>query len=525
MSRSRLARRLARCAGALAVALMVSSLTPPAYATGPTILGAGSTWSQIAIEQWRVDVNRLGLSVNYQGVGSTTGRQFFAAGTVDFGVSEIPFQSDDPPNHRAFAYLPIVAGGTSLMYNLKTAGGDQIRNLKLSPATIALIFTGKITNWSDSRITADYGSKLSDQSIRLLVRSDGSGTSAQFSAFIAATQPSVWRAFTSACGVPATYTSFWPYGQPNCLPNAVGQKGSDGIANYVSNPGLGVGTIGYLEAGYAVARNFPVVGVKNASGHYAIPTAVAVATALKHAHLNADSTQELGDVYTAPERNAYPMSSYSYMIVPTDGSISADKGAVLGRFIIYFACNGQQAAQRLGYSPLPKELVEFAFNAEKKIPGAPNPPAVDGAHCANPTMNGTFNWDDAGTLTGTCLVAGDCARIPGPGPGPSQSPGQSPGSSPGQSPGSSPGSSPGQSPGSSGTVGSDGFYTVTATPQTIRKGPLATLKLLADQQIAGAQPPGVLPMGVLALFILALVFGPLVLRIRFGRRSEERPPN
>ena len=327
MSRSGLARRLPRLAGALVVALMVSSAMPPAHASGPTILGAGSTWSQIAIEQWRVDVNRFGLSVNYQGVGSTTGRQFFASDTVDFAVSEIPFQSDDPPNHRAFAYLPIVAGGTSLMYNLKTPSGVQIRNLTLSPATIALIFTGKITNWSDSRITQDYGSKLSNQPIRLLVRSDGSGTSAQFSAFIAATQPSVWRSFTSACGIPDSYTSFWPYGQPNCLPNAVGQKGSDGIANYVSNPGLGAGTIGYLEAGYAVARKFPVVGVKNASGHFTIPTAVDVAIALKHAHLNPDSTQELGDVYTAPEANAYPISSYSYMIVPTDSSITAGQGS------------------------------------------------------------------------------------------------------------------------------------------------------------------------------------------------------
>ena len=276
-------------------------------------------------------MNRLGLSVNYQGVGSTTGRQFFAAGTVDFGVSEIPFQSDDPPNHRAFDYLPIVAGGTSMMYNLKTPSGNQIRNLKLSPATIALIFTGKITNWSDSRITPDYGSQLSDQPIRLLVRSDGSGTSAQFSAFIAATQPALWQSFTSACGIPDAYTSFWPYGQPNCLPNAVGQKGSDGIANYVSNPGLGVGTIGYLEAGYAVARNFPVVGVKNASGHFTIPTAVDVAIALQHAHLNPDSTQELGDVYTAPEANAYPISSYSYMIVPTDSSITHRQGRGAGQ--------------------------------------------------------------------------------------------------------------------------------------------------------------------------------------------------
>ena len=73
-------------------------------------------------------------------------------------------------------------------------------------------------------------------------------------------------------------TEFWPIGP--CESNAIGQKGSDGIANYVANPGLGVGAIGYLEAAYAVARKFPVVGVKNASGHFTVPTAVDVATAL-----------------------------------------------------------------------------------------------------------------------------------------------------------------------------------------------------------------------------------------------------
>ncbi len=411
-----------------------------------------------------------------------------------------------------------------MMYNLKTPAGNRIRNLTLTSPTITGIFTGKITNWSDPRITADYGHKLSNQSIRVLVRSDGSGTSAQFSAYLAATQPAVWRTFTSACGIPDDSTSFWPYGQPNCLPNAIGQKGSDGIANYVSNPGLGVGTIGYLEAGYAVARQFPVVGVKNASGHYAIPTAVSVATALKHAHLNPDSTQELSDVYTAPEKNAYPISSYSYMIVPTDG-ISADKGAVLGKFIIFFACTGQGEAQRLGYSPMPAELVQFAFDAERQIPGAPDPPPIDAAHCANPTINGSFNWNDTGTLLGTCLDHANCTLqdnsppTTGPSVGPTSGPTDG-SSNPGSNGGSDGGSTSTLPPGA---TQSNGVIYVTATPDTIPKKGLIPLKSLADQQIAGAQPPPALPMAAVALVILLLVFGPLFLRVR-GRKAEGPPP-
>src|SRR5262245_63877785 len=421
--------------------------------------------SQIAMNHCRSDVNRLGLSVNYQGVGSTTGRQFFAAGTVDFGVSEIPFQPDDPNVTRSFKYLPIVAGGTSMMYNLHSASGAQIRDLHLSPDTIADIFTGKITNWNDAQVRRDYGSALPNTPIKVVVRSDGSGTSAQFSAYIAATQGATWANFAHACGIPNAYTSFWPYGMPGCLPNAIGQRGSDGVANYVANPGLGVGAVGYVEAGYAIARRFPVVGVKNAAGNFALPTAYNVATALQHARLNPDSTQELSQVYTAPEGNAYPISSYSYMIVPTDDSISQEKGEVLGKFIVYFACTGQRAAQRLGYSPMPKPLVEFAFAAEKQIPGAPDPPPVDGEHCNNPTLTGEFKpgeggGNGSGVIPGTDPNAGGEGSSSGGGSGSGSGLGSGSGSGSGSGlgfgAGSGSGSGAGAGEGAAGASGSGG---------------------------------------------------------------------
>jgi phosphate transport system substrate-binding protein len=483
---------------------------------GVTVTGAGSTWSQIALEQWRRDVTKFGLSINYQGVGSTSGRQLFGTGSVDFGVSEIPFQPEDPPRTRQFAYLPIVAGGTSMMYNLKTASGSQIRDLKLSSATIAGIFTGEITKWSDPKIRADYGHALPDLPIRVIVRSDGSGTSAQFSAYIAATQPAAWRSFTSACGIPNAPTSFWPSGLGNCLPTGIAQKGSDGIANYIANPGLGVGAIGYLEAGYASGRNFPVAGVKNASGNYTIPTAQNVARALTHVTLNADSTSNLSGVYKAPEKNAYPISSYSYMIVPTDNSISTDKGAVLGKFIIYFACTGQQAAARLGYSPMPKELVTFAFAAEKKIPGAPDPPAITGAACPNPTLTGEFDINSSGTLPGTDLGGGSGGVVPGGDNGGGGSGG--PTSGPSGSNGSGSGGGTTGPTGASGSLGPDGnVITVTQTPETLTGQELAAARRAASEEIDGMPSASATPLVVVALLILALVFGPLILRTRSKR--------
>ncbi|MCX6421085.1 MAG: substrate-binding domain-containing protein, partial [Actinobacteria bacterium] len=125
------------------------------------VSGAGSTWSQNAVDQWRRNVNQYGLTVNFAGTGSSDGRQKFKDGNVDFAVSEIPYGItdegtgiSDPPPTRPFAYMPIVAGGTSFMYNL-TIGGNRVTMLRLSGETIAKIFTGVITTWNDAAIKAD----------------------------------------------------------------------------------------------------------------------------------------------------------------------------------------------------------------------------------------------------------------------------------------------------------------------------------------------------------------------------------
>ena len=150
------------------------------------------------------------------------------------------------------------------------------------------------------------------------------------------------------------------------------------------------GAITYVEYGYAKQRSFPVASVLNAAGYYAQPTPQAVAIALQGARLNPDRTQVLDGVYRNPDARTYPVSSYSYMIVPTTTAspFTAEKGDVLGRFILYFLCAGQQKAAQLGYSPLPKVLVQAAFEAEQQIPGAPAPPPID--QCANPTITGDF---------------------------------------------------------------------------------------------------------------------------------------
>ena len=511
---SRVLRRLA------VLGVLVGVVAGPwqaASANGPVILGAGSTWSQVQISQWQSDVTRLGIGVNYQGVGSTQGRALFAGGTIDFGVSEIPFQKgvDAVPN-RHFAYLPIVAGGTSVMYNLKTASGEQIRNLKLSAANIALIFTGKITNWSDKRLQSDGNRGLPNLPIRVVVRSDGSGTSAQFTKYLHETVPSIWNPFTNACGIstPTDGISFYPYGRSGCLPNAIGASRSDGVANYIANPGLGNGAVGYVEAAYAISRHLPVVGLKNKASNYALPTASNVATALQHATLNTDSTQELGKVYTAPEAYAYPMSSYSYMIVPTDG-IDPSKGAVLGQFINYFACTGQQSSERLGYSPMPKRLVQFAFAAEKKIPGAPAPPALTASACANPTITGAFKLNATAAnnvLPWTDLnqrFSGGSSSVNDPTQTNVNDPTQIT-ENPNQESVGPTVNGPGPDDNSS-LPGQAGYAT---NVPVLDPRSIAPLRHAAAAEIATLDDPGRMPLVIASAVILAVVFAPLALRFR-----------
>jgi phosphate transport system substrate-binding protein len=343
------------------------------------ITGAGSTWSQNALDQWLRNVaSNYGMTVNYSGTGSSAGRREYIAGTVDYAVSEIPFQikpedgSDPETPPRGFAYMPIVAGGTSLMYNLKI-GGQQVTNLRLSGETVTKIFNGSVSNWNDKSIAVDNpGLALPDKGITPVVRSDGSGSTAQFTLWMHKQYPELW---------PDSMTS-----QFKTLPNFKYQSGSSGVAGYVSQ-NYGDGSITYVEYSYALKSGFPVAKILNAAGYYVEPSANSVAVALLKAQIASDLTQILDGVYNNSDARAYPMSSYSYMIVPTQvgGVFTAGKGKTLSTFAKYMLCEGQQQAADLGYSPLPMNLVIAGFAQVARIPGTAVP-AFDPRSCNNPTF-------------------------------------------------------------------------------------------------------------------------------------------
>ncbi|MEV5848034.1 substrate-binding domain-containing protein [Streptomyces sp. NPDC051985] len=360
------------------------------------IAGAGSTWAENAVDEWRRAVNQYGMRISYAGTGSSDGRRQFLSGTVDFAVSDIPFQTNptdgsaaERPASGSYAYMPIVAGGTVFMYHL-TVNGKRVTNLRLSGDVVTKIFTGVIKTWDDPVIKADNpGLQLPHRTIVPVVRSDGSGSTAQFTMWMANQHKALWNAYcakvgrSGACG----QTSYYP-----TVSGMIAQSGDLGVAGYVAQ-NYGEGAIGYVNYSYALNAHYPVAKILNHAGYYTEPTPQNVAVSLLKAEINTNKnsadylTQQLNGVYNDSDKRNYPLSSYSYMILPlkVQGTFTKAKGKTLGAFSYYFMCQGQQQAPKLGYSPLPINLVQAGFDQIRRIPGV-EAQNINIKNCNNPTF-------------------------------------------------------------------------------------------------------------------------------------------
>jgi phosphate ABC transporter phosphate-binding protein len=364
----------------IALVLIFAGLAPAQAASYIRIGGSGSSWAGNALQDWVSRVGSQGVTVDYENKGSSTGRKEFADKMKQFTVSEIPYTGDtaDPRDNSLppfkYAMLPVVAGGTAFMYNLKT-GPNRLTSLKLSQEAIAKIFTGQVQKWNEPIIRADNpGVPLPDARVNVVVRSDGSGATAQFTLWLLRQFPQEYAKLCQRTGCdPKTATSFFPIGNGQ-LQNFVAQNGSQGVTTYTANNQY---TINYDEYSYSKGIDFPAAQVKNAAGFYTLPTESAVAVALTQAKINMDSksanylSQDLSRVYGYRDPRSYPMSAYSYMIVPTENTeaLNNAQGATLGYFANYALCEGQRPMGQLGYSPLPMNLVLAAMDQIQKIPG------------------------------------------------------------------------------------------------------------------------------------------------------------
>ena len=413
-------RSFMRLASVLIVTFVASGGAPPVAnaLSFQRISGEGSSWAANAIDAMRVNVRSLyGITVDFNPSGSTAGRKNFLNGTVDFAASDIPFQfapedgsAPESPAPGSYAYIPVVAGGTAFMYNLQI-NGKRVTNLRLSPENVTKIFTGKITNWNDPALQADNpGLVMPARAVVPVVRSDGSGASAQFTKWMIALYPNLWTDYCNDSGrAPACgYTSFYP-----TIPGMISQSGDLGVSGYVSQ-GFAEGAIGYVNYSYALGVQFPVAKMLNAAGFYTEPTPQNVAVSLLQARINTDAsdptvylTQQLEGVYADTDPRSYSLSSYSYLIVPTvtGGQFNEEKGKTLGAFAYYAMCQAQQQSASLGYSPMPINLVEASFDQIRKIPGV-EVQDIAISSCKNPT----FSADGSNLLADTAPQPQACDK-------------------------------------------------------------------------------------------------------------------
>jgi len=311
-------------------------------ATG-SIKASGSTAQKNAINEWvkRYQDACKGATINYQGGGSSAGRTQFIAKQVDFAGSDAALK--DPQTTQASARctggqavdLPMAVGPISLEYNL-----SGVSNLQLSAPTLAKIFSGKITKWDDPAIKAENsGVNLPGTAIQAVHRSDGSGTTANFTSYLAGVDPTDWTFGTG---------SDWK------APGGQGSKGSDGVTQTVKTT---PGAIGYAELSYAENANLSTAKIKNGAGEY-----VAVSTDGAAKGLSTATVAGTGDDlklkfdYAATTAGAYPVYLVTYEIVCTKG-LPASNAALVRSFLTYTSSTaGQQAITSLGYAALPTEV-------------------------------------------------------------------------------------------------------------------------------------------------------------------------
>jgi phosphate transport system substrate-binding protein len=328
---------------------IASAVGAPAQGGSATLNGSGSTFQQPYNEAviGAFKQKSPNVTINYAGGGSGKGRQDFADQVVDFAGTDAPYSAADAANVKGgkYFYFPTVAGPITVSYNL-----SGVKKLQLSAETLAKIFQGDIKTWDDAAIKADNpGVKLPSTAITVAHRADSSGTTQNFTGFLAAAAPTAWTLGTGS-------TVNWPADQQ------AGQ-GNPGVGQIVKSTD---GAIGYVDFSDAKALKLKFASVKNKAGKFVAPTVKATTAAVDKAQVNADLTY---NPLNAAGTTAYPIASPTWILVYQNYSDAA-KSTAIKNFLNYIYGNGQKAASQVDYAPLPKNLLDKAKAQVKQIGGA-----------------------------------------------------------------------------------------------------------------------------------------------------------
>ena len=339
-------RWTARTIAVLTAAALAAALTACKSSSSPstesvTLNGAGSTFVYPVMSRWTQEfaTQHPGSHINYQSIGSGGGVQQVKSGTVDFGASDYALTDKALSEMKPVLQIPETAGPVCITYNLP----GVTQPLQLSADAIAGIYLGKITNWQDPILKKDNpGVNLPNIKIVVAHRSDGSGTTAAFTTYLAAVSPE-WATKIGSGG-----SVSWPVG--------LGGKGSEGVTAQVRQS---PGGIGYVELIYAQQNKLAVASVRNQAGKYIAPSTASTTAAIAAFadQLDKDPRQPIVNApASAPE--AYPISTLTFLIIPKDGTDAAKRGT-LKKFAQYVVTGGQATAGALNYAPLPDGVKQY----------------------------------------------------------------------------------------------------------------------------------------------------------------------
>ena len=330
------------------IALLLAGLALSLPLMGQTTLnGAGATFPYPMYSKWFSEYNKLhpDVQINYQSIGSGGGIRQVLNGTVDFGASDGPMTDEQLKEAKTkILHIPTVMGAVVPAYNVPGVSAD----IKFTPEALSGIFLGKIQMWNDAAITsANPGVKFPDQSIIVIYRSDGSGTTFIFTDYLS----KISKDWASTVGKGTSVK--WPGG--------LGGKGNEGVAGQVRQL---QGSIGYVELIYAVQNKITYGFVKNAAGNFVRASLEGVTEAAASAPaMPADFRVSITN---APGKTAYPISSFTWLLIP-EQSKDPKKGKILADFLNWMVIDGQKMTSQLSYAPLPASVVEKVKAAIKQV--------------------------------------------------------------------------------------------------------------------------------------------------------------
>jgi phosphate transport system substrate-binding protein len=323
-----------------------SSASPAESPITGTLNGSGATFPaafyEVVIQEYKKA--QPGVTVSYNPVGSGTGRQALADGVVDFAGSDGLVKPEEKPKFKGgeFLYVPTVAAPITVSYNLQ-----GIESVKLDADTMAKIFQRQITKWNDKAIAdLNSGAKLPATDIVVAHRSDGSGTTENFTKFLVAAAPAAWKLGSGS-------TVEWPNGTQ-------AGNGNQGVAQVVKTT---PGAIGYVDLSDAKATGLQVAQVRNKAGKFVSPTIAAAQAALTKAQVNADLSYNPLD---GEGDAAYPITAPTWILVYRNQTDKV-KGTALKSFLTFLLTKGEDLAPSVDYASLPSDLRQKALDQVHNI--------------------------------------------------------------------------------------------------------------------------------------------------------------